>query len=73
MRVFKKYMPKQIAKYVVAFFKGKFVLEGEGVFVFDCGKVVSSVTVNKNAFKIIKEINECVGQLSYRIDVKQYT
>ncbi len=73
MRVFKKYMPRQIAKYVVAFFKGKFVLEGEGVFVFDCGKVVSSVTMDENAFKIIKEINECVGQLSYRVNVQQYS
>ncbi len=73
MRVFKKYMPKQIAKYVVAFFKGQFVLEGSGVFEFDCGKVITTVKMDQKSLKICKEINECAGELAYRLDVVHYS
>ena len=61
MRVFKYYAPKQIAKYVVAFFKGQFSIEGIGCFVFDSGRVVFSVDMDQEALKMCKEINNHVN------------
>ncbi len=72
MRVFKKYIPKQIAKYVVSFFKGQFVLEGSGVFEFDCGRVLATVKMDTKSLKICKEINECAGEYAYRLNVVHY-
>lgn len=51
MRVFKNYAPKQIAKYVVAFFKGQFSIEGQGVFEFDAGRVVVKVKMDEASKK----------------------
>lgn len=41
MRTFKKYAPMQIAKYVSAFFKGNFYIQGIGMFSFDGVKSLS--------------------------------
>jgi hypothetical protein len=73
MRVFKKYAPRQIAKYVVSFFKGKFQIEGAGVFEFDAGKVVFTVQMDPEKIKICKEINDQVCSMSNRLEVEQYT
>ena len=55
MRVFKNYAPKQIAKYVVAFFKGQFSIEGQGVFEFDAGRVVVKVKMDEASKKTLSE------------------
>ncbi len=73
MRVFKKYAPKQIAKYVVSFFKGTFFLEGTGVFEFDCGRVVATVQMDKESLKICKEINDVAGTIANRLEVVHYS
>lgn len=73
MRVFKYYAPKQIAKYVVAFFKGRFSIEGIGCFVFDSGRVVFSVDMDQEALKMCKEINNHVNDMQNRVCVKQYS
>lgn len=63
MRVFKNYAPKQIAKYVVAFFKGQFSIEGQGVFEFDAGRVVVKVkmdeTSKRSAKRSMKKLQLC--------------
>lgn len=72
MRVFKNYAPKQIAKYVVAFFKGQFSIEGQGVFEFDAGRVVVKVKMDETSKKICKEINEEATAMSTKLEVEQY-
>ena len=72
MRVFKNYAPKQIAKYVVAFFKGQFSIEGQGVFEFDAGRVVVKVKMDEASKKICKEINEEATAMSTKLEVEQY-
>ena len=72
MRIFKKYAPRQIAKYVVAFFKGTFMLEGSGVFEFDGGRVVPSVKMDKKALMICKEINDYISKIARRLTVASY-
>lgn len=63
MRIFKKYAPMQIAKYVSAFFKGEFLIQGLGVFTFDKGRVVSNMTQNEKVKKTTKEINRYIASL----------
>ena len=72
MRVFKNYAPKQIAKYVVAFFKGQFSIKGQGVFEFDAGRVVVKVKMDEASKKIYKEINEEATAMSTKLEVEQY-
>ena len=72
MRVFKNYAPKQIAKYVVAFFKGQFSIKGQGVFEFDAGRVVVKVKMDEASKKICKEINEEATAMSSKLEVEQY-
>lgn len=72
MRVFKNYAPKQIAKYVVAFFKGQFSIKGQGVFEFDAGRVVVKVKMDEASKKICKEINEEATSMSTKLVVEQY-
>lgn len=72
MRVFKNYAPKQIAKYVVAFFKGQFSIEGQGVFEFDASRVVVKVKMDEASKKICKEINEEATAMSTKLEVEQY-
>ena len=72
MRVFKNYAPKQIAKYVVAFFKGQFSIKGQGVFEFDAGRVVVKVKMDEASKKIRKEINEEATAMSTKLEVEQY-
>lgn len=72
MRVFKKYAPRQIANYVVSFFKGQFTIEGKGVFEFDCGKVVITVQMDENTMKMCREINDHVSLMAHRVPVEQY-
>ena len=64
MRVFKNYAPKQIAKYVLAFFKGTFTIEGAGTFEFDCGRVIVRVKMDQKAVKMGREINEHAAQMT---------
>lgn len=70
MRIFKKYAPMLIAKYVSAFFKGKFEIEGQGVFVFDNGLVVIEEKQNIQLKKIAKEINKLIFSLTGRTRTK---
>ena len=72
MRVFKNYAPKQIAKYVVAFFKGQFSIEGQGVFEFDAARVVVKVKMDDESKNICKEINEEATAMSTKLEVEQY-
>ncbi|CAG9000985.1 MAG: hypothetical protein CENE_02993 [Candidatus Celerinatantimonas neptuna] len=40
MKIFKKYSPKHIARYVKTFFKGRIYIQGRGAYEFDQGKLI---------------------------------
>lgn len=40
MKIFKKYSPKHIARYVKAFFKGRIYIQGRGAYEFNHGKLI---------------------------------
>lgn len=60
MREFKKYAPRQIAKYVCDFFKGTFAIKDVGIFSFEGGKVVISNEKDTRRLSICKEINKTI-------------
>ena len=64
MRTFKKYAPMQIAKYVSAFFKGNFYIQGIGMFSFDGGKVIIDPSYEIPKRKIVSEINMSIASFS---------
>ena len=64
MRIFKKYAPLQIAKYVSAFFKGNFYIQGLGAFSFDGGKVIIEPFYDALKRKVGKEINMSIASFS---------
>lgn len=65
MRIFKKYSPLLIAKYVSSFFKGQFQIQGlVGVFTFDRGKVLISSDYSGDYMKVCKEVNAQIASFS---------
>lgn len=67
MRIFKTYTPLLIAKYVSAFFKGEFMVQGFGVFSFDKGKVVIDSKLNALELAVCKEVNACIASFSRKV------
>lgn len=61
MRIFKKYAPVQIARYVRLWFKGDFFLQGVGVFRFDGGRVIIEPGQDAEARRIGREINSSIA------------
>ncbi|TEW53456.1 DUF1107 family protein [Psychromonas sp. RZ22] len=66
LRSFKKYQPRQIAKFVKGFFNGRIFIAGLGRFRVVDGKVVAYKHVNKEHKVLIavSEINKVVSELS---------
>ncbi len=64
MRVFKKYAPRQIAKYVCEFFKGTFSIQGLGLFSFDGGKVLINNEKDMQRLVVCREINSEIYSLT---------
>lgn len=57
MRVFHKYTPRRIARYVMSFFRGSFLIEGLGVFHFNHGRIVVDRFLTGARLKICREVN----------------
>ncbi|MCR5084863.1 MAG: DUF1107 domain-containing protein [Succinivibrionaceae bacterium] len=64
MRKFTMYAPRQIARYVLTFFKGDFLIEGLGRFHFDGGRVVCDARTAPEQRGICAEINNAIARLS---------
>ncbi|MBQ9275451.1 MAG: DUF1107 domain-containing protein [Succinivibrio sp.] len=67
MRQFKKYAPRQIAKYVASFFKGTFLIEGKGEFKFDAGKVLVEDTKDTGKLVVCREVNEVIAAMGHQL------
>ncbi|MDD6319207.1 MAG: DUF1107 family protein [Succinatimonas hippei] len=63
MRVFTKYTPKRIARYVMSFFSGTFLIEGLGVFHFNYGRVIIDSILSPARMKVCREVNSEIAML----------
>ena len=64
MRIFKKYLPFMIAKYVKTFFKGRIYIQGRGGYEFDKGHLVMPATPDHVHKNTVTEVNSTISQLS---------
>ncbi len=64
MRIFKKYLPVMIAKYVKTFFKGRIYIQGRGGYEFDKGQLVMPITADRVHKNTVTEVNTTIGELS---------
>ncbi|WP_354623501.1 DUF1107 domain-containing protein [Psychromonas sp. MME2] len=66
LRVFKKYQPRQIAKFVKAFFNGRIFIVGLGRFRVIKGKLVAyrHQQSDKSILIAVSEINRIINELA---------
>lgn len=64
MRIFKKYLPLMIAKYVKTFFTGRIYIQGRGRYEFKQGHLVMPEFADKVHKSTVIEINSTISQLS---------
>lgn len=63
MKIFQRYNPLQIAKYVKTLFKGRLYIKDVGAFEFDKGKVLIPLVKDKQHLSVMSEINRQVVRL----------
>ncbi|CAK9886145.1 MAG: hypothetical protein XXXJIFNMEKO3_02569 [Candidatus Erwinia impunctatus] len=63
MKVFQRYNPLQIAKYVKILFRGRLYIANVGAFEFDKGKILLPETRDKQHYGVMSEVNRCVSRL----------
>lgn len=66
LRIFKKYQPRQIAKFAKGFFNGRIFIVGLGRFRIINGKVVAykHLKAEQSILIAVSEINKIVSELS---------
>lgn len=66
MKIFKKYSPKHIARYVKAFFKGRIYIQGRGAYEFNHGKLIMLKDYQTPKHRrTVSEINHCIEQFNH--------
>ncbi|MCX8965180.1 DUF1107 domain-containing protein [Erwinia psidii] len=63
MKIFQRYNPLQVAKYVKTLFRGRFYIENVGAFEFDKGKILLPRTKDKQHYSVMSEVNRQVLRL----------
>ncbi len=63
MKIFQRYNPLQIARYVKTLFKGRLYIKDVGAFEFDKGKVMLPHVKDKQHLSVMSEINRQVLRL----------
>lgn len=63
MRIFERYNPLKVAKYVKTLFRGRLYIRGIGAFEFDYGKILLPKTQDKQHLLVISEVNRQVLRL----------
>ncbi|WGM01663.1 DUF1107 domain-containing protein [Arsenophonus nasoniae] len=58
MKIFHRYNPLKIARYVKILFRGRLYIKDTGVFEFDKGKILPPRIKDKRHFNIMNEINK---------------
>ena len=62
MKIFQRYNPLQVAKYVKILFRGRLYIKDVGAFEFDKGKILIP-KVNKLHLSVMSEVNRQVMRL----------
>lgn len=64
MRVFKKYFPMLIAKYVKTFFRGRLYIHGRGGYEFERGKVLMPDEADQLHKATVQELNSKIAEIT---------
>ncbi|ACQ93781.1 protein of unknown function DUF1107 [Tolumonas auensis DSM 9187] len=64
MRIFKKYFPALIAKYVRTFFRGRLYIHGRGGYEFENGKVVMPPEADQVHRATVQELNHKIAEIT---------
>lgn len=57
MRIFQRYNPLKVAKYVKTLFRGRLYIKDVGAFEFDEGKILPPKIRDKRHFSVMSEVN----------------
>ncbi|CZF83528.1 MULTISPECIES: DUF1107 domain-containing protein [Grimontia] len=57
LRIFHQYRPRQVARYVKGFFRGRVYIDGVGAFEFDRGRLLPPHKKDKRALAVMTEVN----------------
>ncbi len=63
MRIFNKYQPLLIAKYVKTFFSGRLYIHGRGAFSYAKGILVMPENADDRHRRTVQEINQLIGKM----------
>ena len=60
MKIFQRYNPLQVAKYVKILFRGRLYIKDVGAFEFDKGKILIPKVKDKLHLSVMSEVRLCV-------------
>ncbi|MCW8330575.1 DUF1107 domain-containing protein [Photobacterium sp. SDRW27] len=63
MRMFKRYVPKLIAKHVSRLFSGRIYIDGRGGYEFNNGMLLVPVKAQQRHFQTVNEVNQEIKRL----------
>ncbi|MCV9878500.1 DUF1107 domain-containing protein [Brenneria izbisi] len=63
MKIFERYNPMKVAKYVKTLFRGRLYIKGVGAFEFDYGKILLPQKQDKQHLLVMSEVNRQVIRL----------
>ena len=63
MKIFQRYNPLQVAKYVKILFRGRLYIKDVGAFEFDKGKIPTPKVKDKLHLSVMSEVNRQVLRL----------
>ncbi|WAT00936.1 DUF1107 domain-containing protein [Rouxiella chamberiensis] len=63
MRIFQRYNPLIVAKYVKTLFRGRIYIKDVGAFEFDQGKILLPTIRDKRHFSVMSEVNKQIVHL----------
>ncbi|MGF1726949.1 DUF1107 domain-containing protein [Photobacterium nomapromontoriensis] len=63
MRMFKRYVPKMIAKHVSRLFSGRLYIDGRGGYEFNNGLLKVPVKAQQHHYQTVNEINQEIRRM----------
>lgn len=63
MKIFQRYNPLQVARYVKILFRGRLYIKDVGAFEFDKGKILLPKIKDKRHYSVMAEVNRQVLRL----------
>lgn len=63
MKIFQRYNPFLVAKYVKTLFRGQIYIKGIGIFEFDKGRIVLPIIKDKQHLAVMSEVNRQITHL----------